>query len=756
MKSSLCKWIISSFIIILSFSFVIGLFQFFVTGSRYKEELLLSRRELLNQLDHTINHYFRQETDSMTFPYRIVNSLDGLKNFNNIKSPITEGIGLIGIETVNMLESIVKYYSYIDSIQVYFPQSELILSDKGIKYLSAKIYSDSYKKKWLPVDQFDASVSKKWLYNNRNHINADNNTEVLTLLCTLPLIANSQDVTGYIMINFNTETLFSIFLDSTKDNDDCLQIYNNNTELIFEYYNNRTTKDLDVNNLKSNILYALNAEESNNLQTIVIDGEKLFYINFTSPFNQWRYVVIKSYSSYYESIKKYILKTTMITLSALIFAAFFITLISKKLYKPIRSLTETSLQYLEASNNCKQKSDEYTVINECIRTLNARYSKAYNYIHENSYLIKRGLFFSIVNNTENLNNISQILADLNIHFETEIFTLIRVNLSTTPDLNGMAAIEKIVSYYAPSLCITQHNEYLVFLLNLSTIDDYLNEYIKKIKTDIQYLMHYDISCMVVYPYNNISDTYSNLQLLNELAKYSYIFDKNTIITPSLVNTNLSSHKQMLDIYSMIDRLMELVRTGSYKEVNNQIDNLIDNIKSDFIDINMIEMLTSYIIILINRLSEHFSLKLDRTIFEKYYKVKSLEDYREILRQNCFDIMVILEKKKDENRAHLIENILAYMKQNIDIITLQLLSDHFSINKTYLSELFIKELGVNYNDVLKNLKIERAKYLLNTKQASSKNVAEKVGYSNPKYFAKLFKSNTGYTPKEFIYSVNVKY
>ena len=430
-------------------------------------------------------------------------------------------------------------------------------------------------------------------------------------------------------------------------------------------------------------------------------------------------------------------------------------IISRKLYKPIQALTERSLGYLGTSKQTNRYKNEYNLINECFSTLDTRYSKAHDYIKENSHLIKCGVFFSFTNNTGKLTNITRVLSDLNVSFSTNIFTLMRINLKKHMEFIKMAEIEKIMSFHTPCLCITQQEDYLVFLLNLPLADDYVNRYISKLKEEIQYLTGYIVSCMVIYPYNNLDLTYTNLQLLNELAKYSYIFDKSTIITPTLVKNNLSTHRHMLDLYYMIDDFIKIMKSGNYENTSLKIDDLIDNIKLNVPEINITEMLTSYITILINRLSEQFDITLDHTLFEDYSKITSLDDYGTMLKLTCSKIISLIEAKKNEQRKNIIENVVQFMKENLDNVTLQLLSEQFSINKTYLNELFIKELGINYSDILKDLKIERAKELLKTGRASSRDVAEKVGYSNSKYFAQLFKLNLGYTPKEYVRAVTTE-
>lgn len=70
------------------------------------------------------------------------------------------------------------------------------------------------------------------------------------------------------------------------------------------------------------------------------------------------------------------------------------------------------------------------------------------------------------------------------------------------------------------------------------------------------------------------------------------------------------------------------------------------------------------------------------------------------------------------------------------------------NATYFSALFKKETGQNFMDHLTALRIDRAKMLLCQEELTVQDVAEQVGYSDLKYFSRLFKKITGVTPSDY--------
>lgn len=77
-----------------------------------------------------------------------------------------------------------------------------------------------------------------------------------------------------------------------------------------------------------------------------------------------------------------------------------------------------------------------------------------------------------------------------------------------------------------------------------------------------------------------------------------------------------------------------------------------------------------------------------------------------------------------------------------------LAQQFHLNATYLSRVFKKEMGVNLNDYINRLRLERAAVLLLDTSLSMESIAESVGYGSAKYFFKRFKDHFGMTPSTY--------
>ncbi|UJF31837.1 response regulator transcription factor [Paenibacillus hexagrammi] len=98
---------------------------------------------------------------------------------------------------------------------------------------------------------------------------------------------------------------------------------------------------------------------------------------------------------------------------------------------------------------------------------------------------------------------------------------------------------------------------------------------------------------------------------------------------------------------------------------------------------------------------------------------------------------------------LIAKALEYMTLKFrEEINLQEVADYIHVSRSYFSLLFKRHTGKKFIDYLIELRIREAKRLLCCRDYKIYEVAEQTGFKDVKYFSKLFKRMTGYTPIEY--------
>ena len=86
-------------------------------------------------------------------------------------------------------------------------------------------------------------------------------------------------------------------------------------------------------------------------------------------------------------------------------------------------------------------------------------------------------------------------------------------------------------------------------------------------------------------------------------------------------------------------------------------------------------------------------------------------------------------------SHAVRYIRAHYQNDL---SLEFIADELNISMSHLSRTFKQEVGLNYIDFLTQVRVDKAKELIDDRSLSVKQIARLVGYRNHTYFSKIFK------------------
>ena len=155
---------------------------------------------------------------------------------------------------------------------------------------------------------------------------------------------------------------------------------------------------------------------------------------------------------------------------------------------------------------------------------------------------------------------------------------------------------------------------------------------------------------------------------------------------------------------------------------------------------------------------HFALKKEdaiRSILEDMVLeyAHRQEDTQLILKSMLHTLFLqIARKYRTENQRSaprsLSEQILQYMADHSDIVTLKDIATQFSYHPNYISALLHKETGRKFTEILLEKRMERAVLLLKNTTLSIEEIAAMLGYSNNSNFYKAFRAYYHMSPREY--------
>lgn len=101
-----------------------------------------------------------------------------------------------------------------------------------------------------------------------------------------------------------------------------------------------------------------------------------------------------------------------------------------------------------------------------------------------------------------------------------------------------------------------------------------------------------------------------------------------------------------------------------------------------------------------------------------------------------------------NKKYVVEHILDYFEEHYsEKISLDQIAENMYLSPFYISKIFKSETGDTPIRHLIDIRLEKAKELLERDNASIQEIAARVGYDDAYHFSKLFKKRFGITPSQ---------
>ena len=111
-----------------------------------------------------------------------------------------------------------------------------------------------------------------------------------------------------------------------------------------------------------------------------------------------------------------------------------------------------------------------------------------------------------------------------------------------------------------------------------------------------------------------------------------------------------------------------------------------------------------------------------------------------------DSLIISESSMMENYD--VGRWLKYMVDNYSTVSLSSMAKDFNFNPTYFSLRFKTLANDSFSNKLREIKLEKAKWLLITTDLSVQNVSEIIAFKEKSYFFRIFKKRYGMTPLKY--------
>lgn len=202
-------------------------------------------------------------------------------------------------------------------------------------------------------------------------------------------------------------------------------------------------------------------------------------------------------------------------------------------------------------------------------------------------------------------------------------------------------------------------------------------------------------------------------------------------------------------------LTYLLKSGSREEAVNLVKKVAEDIKRhDNTQINYVKNELYNLLLLISQFAAERNILIPvensgtKYLWELILSANTLDEIIECIIDHTTLFFKFMRNESDSNR--IIESITNYIRQNFNDETLSIrtIAEHVFLSPNYLCALFKRETGNTIYQYITDVRIDKAKEYLKNGSVKPYEVAAKVGYSDPKYFSKVFKKEVGLVPSEF--------
>lgn len=209
-------------------------------------------------------------------------------------------------------------------------------------------------------------------------------------------------------------------------------------------------------------------------------------------------------------------------------------------------------------------------------------------------------------------------------------------------------------------------------------------------------------------------------------------------------------------YEKLETVSQLLRRGELDHGKTELEKIRQflftdcRMEKDILHLQVTDILNALLRAALNNGCHPDMMQL---IYSKYMEqLKETADVYDIEKwfiEMVDSILFNIHRFNNEKMLRPIQQAVQYMEASYDQpISLEEVAEHVRLSANYFSNTFKKTMGQPFVKYLAQMRVEKAKQLLQDLDYTVYQVASEVGYSDSRYFSRVFKSFEGKTPSEY--------
>ena len=232
-----------------------------------------------------------------------------------------------------------------------------------------------------------------------------------------------------------------------------------------------------------------------------------------------------------------------------------------------------------------------------------------------------------------------------------------------------------------------------------------------------------------------------------LRKHTFIMSDDPVLSMNMLEKRYMAEDEFLEAISQGNtaKALSIISHMSAMRISSRSNDKFRDRKNLMLALNTVLRRTAYLAGVHPFYIDAISANYARFI-ESANSFQELEDVMPYLISSYCDLV---KKRSTALYSAPVRQILVTIDASIDgDLSLKRFANELFLNTSYLSSLFKKETGMTLTDYVNQHRINTAKRLLKSTTLSIQAVATSVGISDIHYFTRLFRRETGHSPREY--------
>lgn len=205
------------------------------------------------------------------------------------------------------------------------------------------------------------------------------------------------------------------------------------------------------------------------------------------------------------------------------------------------------------------------------------------------------------------------------------------------------------------------------------------------------------------------------------------------------------------------KILISLKTFDEEKLIQTLDDIFAEVIKQRLNHNATHMIVAELINIASRVANQAGIKMDKIFhandvpYRKMQKYDTIIDVKNWICDIHYQLLVLLKQNMYENNqfSDITKKALDYIHKNYHMdMSLEDTANYINVSSSYLSRIFKEECNVSYSRYLNQLRVSKAKLLIENGGIRIKDIVEQVGFQNYNYFFKVFKEQVNMTPLEY--------